>query len=251
MSAGTILQERSGSVAILRLERPPANAMDIAFGERVDAELTRLEQSADVGAVMITGSGSCFSAGLDLKIVPTYGADEQRRLIEATGRAFARLYAFPLPTVAAINGHAIAGGLVLALCCDYRLAASGDYKIGLTEARVGVPFPIVPMSIVRAELAPAVARELVLRARNTTPADALARGIVDEIQSPDRLLPRALEVAAEMAELPRITFGKIKRQLRSGTLALINESLDHGDPILSDWLTAETLKAAAAVLGMR
>jgi enoyl-CoA hydratase len=184
-----------------------------------------------------------------LKAIPTYSRDEQRALANNLNRMVARLYGLPLPVVAAVNGHSIAGGVIVALSCDYRIGAEGDYKIGLAEARVGVVFPVGPMAVVQSELSHPSARRSVLLARNVTPQEALAEGLLDELQPTDRLLARAMDVAEEMAALPRTSFGRIKRQMRAVALARIDEAVrNQNDPVLDSWLTAETASASAQVL---
>ena len=140
MSANGIQIEVIENIAVLRIDRPPANAIDLDLaGEFVDV-LSTIRERADLGAIVVTGAGSCFSAGLDLKVVPAYDRDQQQEMVVQVNRLFGGLYGLPLPTVAAVNDHAIAGGAILTLACDYRIGAAGDYKLGLAEVRVGVPF---------------------------------------------------------------------------------------------------------------
>src|SRR5436853_7717728 len=160
----TIQLEMNDRIATLRLDRPPANALDLSFISALADTFTELEDRDDLRALIVTGAGRFFSAGLDLKAVPTYSRDEQRALANNLNRMVGRLYGLPLPVVAAVNGHSIAGGVIVAPCCDYRIAAAGDYKIGLTEARVRVPFPVGPMAVVQSELSPPAARTAVLLA---------------------------------------------------------------------------------------
>ncbi|HXG63761.1 MAG TPA: enoyl-CoA hydratase/isomerase family protein [Blastocatellia bacterium] len=249
MTTKRIHLETHAGMAVLRIDRPPANAIDLELARELESAFAAVEAGDAIRALVLTGAGSCLSAGLDLKVVPTYPPDRQREMVMALNGMVGRLYGLQLPTVAAVNGHAIAGGLILTLACDYRVGAEGDYKLGLSEARVGFPFPVAPMEIVRAELAPPVARIATLLARNIGPQEALANRMLDELQPPDRLLPRALEIAQEMAELPRSTYGRIKRRLRADALARIEDATVNGnDPMLNSWLGAETSSAAAEVL---
>ncbi|MEK6286655.1 MAG: enoyl-CoA hydratase/isomerase family protein [Acidobacteriota bacterium] len=249
MSSKTIQIETVGNVAVLRIERPPANAIDLALAGEFENALADIEQSSEIHALVLTGAGSCFSAGLDLKVVPTYDRAQQQAMVMQVNRLFGGLYGLPLPTIAAVNGHAIAGGVILTLCCDYRIGAEGDYKLGLAEMRVGVPFPVAAMSIVQSELSHPVARTMVLTARNSSPPKALSMGVLDELQPPDRLLARAIEVAQKMAALPRTMYGRIKRQLRAAALARIEDAISNRkEPMLDSWLSAETREASAEAL---
>ena len=151
-TAPVVLTVEEG-IALVRLARPPANAIEISLVEALDATLARLSEDLPT-AVVLTGAGSVFCAGIDVKVVPGYGREEQRRLIVSINRLIERVYGFPRPTIAAVNGHAIGGGLVLALACDVRLATTAACKLGLTEVTAGIPFPAGPITVVRAELAP-------------------------------------------------------------------------------------------------
>lgn len=241
--------ERVGPIAILRIDRPPANAIDLDLAIEFATALEGVETTGGIGALIVTGAGSCFSAGLDLKVVPTYDRAQQQAMVMQVNRLFGGLYGLPLPTIAAVNGHAIAGGVILTLGCDYRIGAEGDYKLGLAEMRVGVPFPVAAMAIVQSELTNPTARMMVLTARNSSPQAALSLGVLDELQPPDRLLARAMEVAQEMAGLPRASYRRIKQQLRADALACIADAIDNrNEPMLASWLSAETQVASARAL---
>jgi enoyl-CoA hydratase len=241
--------EAIGRTTVLKLDRPPANAIDLDLAEAFENTLATIEERDAIGALVITGVGRCFSGGLDLKALPTYDRARQQAMVMAVNRMFGRLYGLPLPTIAAVNGHAIAGGVILTLACDYRIGAQEDYKLGLAEARVGVVFPVAAMAIVRSELAPSTARKMVLTARNYNPQEALEMGVLDELQSPDRLLARAMEVATEMAALPRSSYRRIKRGLRAQALASIDDAISNrNEPMLDSWLSDETRTASAEAL---
>jgi len=243
-----IRMERQNGIATLYLNRPPVNAIDNQFLDRADVELQGLETATDLRALVITGAGHCFSAGLDLKVVPRYTPADQLHTIDGINKVVARLYALPLPTIAAVNGHAIAGGLILALACDYRVGTSAPCQIGLTEARAGIPFPAVAMAVLRAELPPAVARRLTLLARNYGPDAALADGILDELQPADRVLARAHELATDLASIPRDAYQRIKHQLRADTIAFNRNVVNGRDPLADTWFSRDVGTASAALL---
>jgi enoyl-CoA hydratase len=241
--------ERVGQNAVLRIDRPPANAIDLDLANEFANALEGVQTTDGIDALILTGVGSCFSAGLDLKALPTYDRAQQQAMVMQVNRLFGGLYGLPLPTIAAVNGHSIAGGVILTLACDYRIGAEGDYKLGLAEARVGVPFPVAAMAIVQSELSHPVARTMVLTARNSSPRDALSMGVLDELQPPELLLPRAIEVAQEMAALPHSVYGRIKRELRGAALARIEDAISNRkEPMLDSWLSAETRAASAEAL---
>ena len=240
--------EERGDVALVRIDRPPANAMDpelLAEGHAVLGELA----AAEPDAVVLTGREGFFSAGVDLKVAPTLDPAGQRELVEGINRLFAGWYAFPRPLVCAVNGHAIAGGLILALCGDYRIGVEGEAKLGLTELKAGVPYPGAALAVCRAELAPAALRVLGLRAHLVDPREAARLGVLDELVAPESLIDRALELAGEFAALPPGAYGRVKRQLRGEAIERMEAIVAAGgDSLQAGWLGDETAAAARAIL---
>jgi len=245
MSSTHLKVDRQKDVAVVSLERPPVNALNLGLLEELRDTLTELESAQAVRAVVLTGSGACFSAGIDLKEVPRYSLGEQRRMVECINQLLLRLFSCPRPVVAAVNGHANGGALVLALACDYRVGPLGAYKLGLAETRVGVPYPACAMTVVQSQLAPHAARLLVLGAGSLDPETALRLGIVDELAPPVRVLPRALEVAGDLATFPAQSYAHSKRGLRAEALARMHATVSGAhDDLLTQWLTPETLAAS-------
>jgi enoyl-CoA hydratase/carnithine racemase len=249
MSEGAIHTESREGLTILRLDRPPANAIDLIFGTKLDERLAELESDDGTSALILTGSGNCFSAGLDLRVIPTYSEKEQRQLVELLNRLFLRLYSFPVPTVAALNGHAIAGGMILNLCCDYRVAPLGDSRFGLAEVRVGIPYPVGAMSVVLAELPAPAARLMVQLGRNMDATQAVEHGVVDEAVEVHQVLVTAERMARKFAEMPPLAYRRIKRQVRAEVIQRVERVIaDGSDPALDSWITPEGAKAASDVL---
>lgn len=220
-------------VRVLTVDRPPANAMDVGLLEEVVAAVEQVA-AAPPAALVLAGRPGCFSAGADLKAVPQYGPEDQRRMVEAINAMALGVYALPCPVVGAITGHAIAGGMVLAIATDIRIASS-EGRYGLTEVRVGVPYPQAAIGIVQAELAPHAARVLALGAELTDAARCLRLGVFDEVVEADRVLPRALEVATALAALPAGVFTRTKRDMRATTIARLREAAAR-DPLLDRWV---------------
>ena len=240
--------ERHEKVLVVRINRPPANALVpelLEEGRRLVEELG----SDPPPAVVITGAGEFFSGGVDLKVAPRLPREEQARMVAGINALFAGWYGFWHPVVAAVNGHAVAGGLILALCADHRVGADGA-KYGLTEARVGVPYPAAAIGVVKAELAPGTVRRLVLGAELIDSRLAREWSVVDELAPPERVLERALAAAGELADLPTQTFSEVKRQLRGATVEAMNAAVEE-DPLAAGWLHAETPEAAEAVFRQR
>lgn len=243
--AELVATEVTDGIAIVRIQRPPANALDPAL-LAAGAQAVEALRARRPAAVVLTGSGDFFSGGVDLKLAPTLSADEQRAMVAGINRLFADWYALPHPVVAAVNGHAVAGGLILALCADHRVGSSSA-RYGLTEVRVGAPYPGAALAVVRAELAPSAVRSLVLGAELIEADQALALGLLDELTEPGEVLDRALEAARRLAALPAGTYSTVKAQLRAPALAAIATALER-DPLAQGWLSEETGEAAAGVL---
>jgi enoyl-CoA hydratase len=241
----SIAIERDGAVARVTVARPPVNALDAALCDELADAFDALAGDAAVGAVVLAGAGDAFSAGLDLRALPQLDAAGQNELLRALNRVFSTIYAAPLPVVAAVAGHAIAGGLVLALCADVRIAAPRG-RHGLTEVAVGVRYPVGALEVVAAELGPAAARRLVLGAGLHDAAALHALGAYDELA--DDPLARATAVAAELAGFPRIAYGASKRALRAAPIARIETALREGDPLAGRWLAPELHAAIRARL---
>lgn len=230
-----IRQETREGVAIITLDFPPVNALAIPVLDELDRTFERLETSG-CRAVIVTANGRCFSAGLDLKEVRDLDRAGRERLVEALNRSFDRLYRFPRPVIAAVNGHAIAGGMVLLLCADHRVCVDAPVKIGLAEVRVGIPFPMGALAIVQNELDPAGLRRFAALGLNVDPHEARRLGVVDDVVPADELLPHAFEIAREVSSLPDNAFRAVKQHLRRTALERIREVRRTGrDPVFDAW----------------
>jgi enoyl-CoA hydratase len=225
--------QRSDRIAILKVDRPPANAMSLELLQEIVAALRGIERDLP-GALVLSGREGFFSAGVDLKALPGYRPAEQRRMVQAINEMALTTYALPCPVVGAITGHAIAGGLVLALCSDVRVASTnGSY--GLTEVKVGVAYPQVAIGLVRAELAPNAARVLALGNALVDAGECMRLGVFDEVLEPTAVLPRAIELAGGLAGFPADTYARTKHELRAATIARLRRSAAE-DPLLASWV---------------
>lgn len=252
MDKSTVKIEQQDGIAIMYLDKPPVNAIDRRLVDDGMKCLLKISADKELRALIITGSGKCFSAGLDLKVVPYYSLSEQRQMVEELNDIVLKLYGFPIPTVAAVNGHAIAGGFILVLSCDYRIGTTSECKIGITESRVGIPFPTSTIEVLRAELSPMVARKMTLVGRNLSPEEAFQNGVFDELQQSDKVLSRAKEVAMDLGTMPRDAYAQIKHQLRENTIRRIQQVIDEGsDPLLNMWIKEEGRIASSGYLASK
>jgi enoyl-CoA hydratase/carnithine racemase len=220
-------------VVLVTADRPPANAMDVELLSDLVAAFEAVAADPPA-ALVLAGREDFFSAGADLKAVPAYGPDEQRAMVEGINAMALAVYGLPCPVVGAITGHAIAGGLVLALCTDLRVAsAAGLY--GLTEVKVGVPYPLAAIGVVRAELAPHAARALALGNQLISATEAFRLGVFDEVVGPDVVVPRSLELARELAGMPGDVYARTKREMRGAMIDALSAATAE-DPLLGRWV---------------
>lgn len=203
-------------IVTLRLEHGKAAALDLELLDAMALAINELSDS-DARAVILTGTGSIFSAGVDLFRLVDGGSDYVARFFPALARFILDLFAFPKPLVVAANGHAVAGGCIFTLCADSRLMAAGNGRIGIPELLVGVPFPASVIEVIRFAVPPQHLQTLVYSGRTVLPDEALRLGIIDEVT--DDLTARAGVVASELAALPPRAFQLAKRQLRDRTIS--------------------------------
>ncbi len=232
-----------GDVTILRLAHGKANALDVELCAALGAQIDDYMRSS-ARALVITGTGRRFSAGVDLQRVVEGGAAYERAFIPALNRAVRALFACGKPVVAAVNGHAIAGGCILACAADdYRMMASEPGRIGIPELFVGVPFPVAPIEIMRAVTPPEHLQALIYRGLVLTADAALQYGLVDAVVHPDRLIDEAIAVARELAAVPAASFALTKMQLRAPALRRIAAGAAVDAAVEEAWASEATLSA--------
>ena len=238
-----ITVEEHGAAAVVRLDRGKVNALDLELLQAITATMPRLTEAP---AVVLTGSRTTFSAGVDLRRVVDGGPPYVVEYLPALTEAFLAVFDCPRPVVAAINGHAIAGGCVLAAACDLRLMSAGT--IGMTELAVGVPFPVAVLEIVRFAAGPPSA-ELMLTGRTVDPAEAHRLGLVHAVVDPDDLLDEAVRRAKALARLPAGAYALTKDQLHRPTRQRIHELRPTDDPLVAElWTSPDALRAIAGYL---
>jgi enoyl-CoA hydratase len=222
-------------VAVLRLNQGPVNALDLEILSAVPAALADV---ADARAVVLTGAGRCLSAGVDLKRIVAGGPGYVADFLPALSTAALALFDHQRPTVAAVNGHALAGGCVLAAACDLRLMSAGT--IGLTELVAGVPFPTVPLEIMRHAVGPRT-DQLILTGATMDPAAARAIGLVHDVVEPGDLLATAVERVRRLAAAPAGVYALSKTQLHRPARERIDARRPLDDPdVLELWSAPQT-----------
>lgn len=212
-----------GSTAIVEMDDGKANALSEAMIAALLAALDRAE--AEAKAMVLTGRPDRFCAGFDLRVMMS-GPDQARALLRRGSELLLRLYAAAVPLVIACTGHALAGGALVVLTGDLRIAAAGPYRIGLNEVAIGLPVPVLAMELARDRLQPAALTKATLLATIHSPDEALAAGYVDEVAAPDQVLARALAEAERLSALGRVPFTATKQRLRGRTIAHIRGTMD-------------------------
>lgn len=189
-----------------------------------DSALSEVE-AADGTAAVITGEGKFFSNGLDLEWM---GANPERigEVVNGLQSLYGRLLAFPATLVAAINGHAFAGGGMLALACDQRVMREDRGFFCLPEVDINIPFSAGMSALVQSKLTPQIAHEVMLTGRRYGGADAVRVGIVDLCVAEDSVLPEAVGAAEALSKKSRDTVVTIKRTMYSDALELLSEQVD-------------------------
>ncbi|KLO36463.1 enoyl-CoA hydratase [Mycobacterium nebraskense] len=230
------------SVRVLTLSSGPVNAQDVELLEELTSAVRDLGRS-DAGALVVTGAGRAFSAGVDLNRVVDGGAGYTDRLVPALSAAFEAVFCYPGPTVAAINGAAIAGGCVLACACDRRLIGP-EAQIGAAEVRVGVPFPVAALEVMRYACGDH-AEEVLLGGRTYRGPEAVARGLAHRVVADD-LVEAAVAEASDLGGIPADAYRQTKTQLRAPTMARIREGGGIDDEVRQMWGADETLQRIAA-----
>jgi enoyl-CoA hydratase len=212
-----------GKTAVVEMDDGKANALSEPMIAALVAALSRAEGEA--AAMVLAGRPDRFCAGFDLRVMMS-SPDAARALLVRGADLLMRLYGAAIPLVVACTGHALAGGALVVLTGDVRVAAAGAYRIGLNEVAIGLPVPVLAMELARDRLLPTALTRATLLAHIHTPDEALAAGYVDEVAAPDQVLARALAEAERLSALGRGPFGATKQRLRGRTIAHVRATLD-------------------------
>jgi len=231
----------------LTIAGPARNALSSALMQKL------LEQLREAGGrpLLLAGAGGAFSAGLDLKEVATLDPPRMERFLLLLDELIDALFGYPGPTVACVNGHAIAGGCVLVLCCDQRIAADDPaIRIGLNEVPLGLEFPPKILALARQRVPRRTFERVVLEGGLHAPSGALELGLVDEVAADAARVAR--ERLERLAASPRPVYVATKRALRDGVLDLGDEQRRYfRERIVPAWCAPATKERVRAALERR
>src|SRR5437773_571376 len=219
--------DKQESIGHIVLDRPPANSYDKGFMEELDAAIEEARGDDTVKAIVVRSANErFFSAGADVSVFAKSNLDAQNAFVVCANEAIGKFEQTPKIVVAAINGHCLGGGLEIALCCDFRIAAEGGYRIGLPEVTLG----LLPGTGGTQRLPRLVGRQkaldMMLRGTTLPPREALAAGIVDEVVPAAELVHKALEPANVYAKGPTLAIWRTKRAKVQGLGMGLREGLD-------------------------
>jgi enoyl-CoA hydratase len=224
------------------------NAQDIELLRALSQ--TFRSRANDPRPIVITGQGRTFSAGVDLKRLLDGGPYYVEEFLPALSEAFLAIFEHPAPVVAAVNGHALAGGFIIVAACDARVGVAGRATLGVTELLVGVPFPPVPLEIVRFAVGDPVAADLIYTGRRMDVEECRRIGLLAEVvEDAETLLPAAAARARQMGAVQQPAFAISKRQLRRDTVERIaRRRLEDDAQVTAVWAHPATLAAIGGYL---
>jgi enoyl-CoA hydratase len=214
--------ELKDKIALVRMDDGKANALSYAMMDALAEALDRADREAS--AVLLIGRPGRFSAGFDLAEMMA-GVDKARAIVSRGAELLLRLYALPMPLVVASTGHALAGGALMVLTADYRVAARGAFRVGLNEVQIGMPLPVLAMELARDRLHPSHLTASTLFAEVVDPDRAKVAGWFDDVVDEGALVDAALGHAKRLAALPRDAYAKTKIALREKTIRYAKETL--------------------------
>lgn len=237
-----------GPIRELRLSRPPANALSpeliAALGEAVMAA-----PQEGARAIVLSGALGMFSGGLDVPCLIQLDRAAIRDTWESFYRLMYSLAASPVPVAAAVTGHSPAGGAVLAMHCDHRVMAEGNFKIGLNEVQVGIPLPVAILRSLIRLVGPHQAERLAVSGQLISGEEAWRIGFVDELAPPDHVVPRALAWCQGVLALPPKAMAQTRQRARADLVRIIEEGLAiELNAVVDVWFSEETQAALHALV---
>lgn len=237
-----------GEIHELRLERPPVNALSPELLQLLASEV-RTSPDRGARALVLSGGAGIFSGGLDVPILIQLDRQGFSCALEHFFDAIEALAASPIPVAAAITGHSPAGGAVLALCCDWRVMAEGDFAIGLNEVRIGIPVPKVVAELAVRTVGARVGEALCVSGRLLRPEEALEVGFVDAIAPVGEVIPTALQWCEQIIEAPEHALAKTRAVMRWDLVEKIRRQReDDARHLTNMWFEPELRDAMRALV---
>ena len=238
-----LVREHEERAAVRLVMHAGANALDLPLLEALRTVVAKHRERGAPPLLLASAHPTLFSPGWDLKRLATANRNEVEMVLGRFSAAVLELFSYPGPTVAAVAGHAIAGGCLLALACDVRVMAAGPPRIGLSEVNLGVPVPADCVRMLRARLAPDVVSELVFRCDGLTAQRGREMGLVQRVATPDRMAMAIEQELAAAAARPHHAYVEAKRFLLGEAWAeMARDAKDQRSAFVDSWFHEETLK---------
>lgn len=212
-------------IATISLDDGRANAINPDWMALFLEKLTEAEEAAK--AIVIAGREGAFSAGFDLKWLPTASPEQVSGLLDLASEMLIRVYGSPRPIVGACTGHAMAMGMFLLMTCDTRIAANGAFKYGANETMNNMNLPVFATEIPRERMDSRMLTKTLIQSYVFGPQEALDIGVIDSIEPPENVLAKAAETAALLAQLPGQAYANNKLAVRQGAIDRISASIGH------------------------
>ena len=222
--AEPLTYELDGRTASITMDDGKVNVFSIPMLHSLHAAFDRAE--SDGAVVLLSGREGYFSAGFDLKVVAGTDRDQIVEILTLGARLAERILSFPTPVVVACTGHAFPAGAFLLLSADLRIGASGPFRIGLNEVRIGMTVPLFAIEIARQRLHPAAFDRTVVSAHMYGPEEAVAAGFLDQVVAPEALRTASLEAAAALCELDFVAHKVTKLRARAGSLSALRSAIE-------------------------
>src|SRR5262245_56453767 len=239
----SIRTENVDGLLIVTMARGKANALNAAMVEELHGAMTQAHAPGVRGLVLASGCPKFFSGGFDVKEVFRYDRETMTSYFGLFMDLYEGLFRLPKPAVAAVSGHAVAGGAVLALACDVRVMAEGPFRFALNEVNLGVVLPAGIIRMAVDAIGARHARELFLAGEPLSPARALEIGLAGELAPAEQALERAVALARRLAEKPAGAFGGIKQTLiEVSGHAAAGADRQHLKPFIDQWFSPESVR---------
>jgi enoyl-CoA hydratase/carnithine racemase len=239
-----IAAEVHNGTMVIKLDRGVTNALNLGLVQELSEALDRAEKAPDIHSLVLTSANEkFFSIGFDIPGLFDLPKEEFKIFYQTFNRLCLKLYMLPKPTIATITGHAIAGGCILALCCDERYIAAGRKLIGLNEIKLGVPVPYVADCLLHDWIGARLARQVMEAGEFYPPEEALQMGMVDRVLPSDNVLPRSQERAGALGSLPSNAMQVIKNNRVERVAAQIRAHLGEKEEIFIECWYAEDTRA--------
>lgn len=241
MSEKSIKIKQTDNIAVIKMARGVINSIDPTLIQQLSEALESIRSNPDIrGLVLSSSNEKFFSIGFDIPYLYGLSEPEFASFYHSFNLLCLSLYTLPKPTVAALTGHATAGGCILALCCDQRIVAEGRRLIGLNEIRLGVPVPYIAECILRQIINGRIVREIIEGGGFYSPDEALRIGLVNDIRSPERLLSTAIEKLKPLTSCSPSAFAAIKHSRTVEVEEKIQAKLEERERIfIENWFSRE------------